>query len=383
MSASLISSVSEPLWYTSPQELDHNIAIESSSYSHEIAANGGFLSASFSIPSNRDDAESWIDGLGRHIEVYDETLALVWEGFVNEIEIVMGALTVKRGPLLEVDNKVNVKHQTRTYNTNPPIGGDSVETGFSSDTDSQDLYAIQENIITGGSISTTEGSELQGTYLAEFSFPQTGQELSLGGGGAGEISVKLECLGYVHFLKRYYYSQVVTASTINLSAKIEDVLGADPNSIFSTDYSNLTANALQVSDYEDGDTDAYNIIMSMVGLGDASDNRYVFGIYEDRIAYYSAIPTSYEYEHRLADQGMRVVDLDDNEVRPWNIRPGKWLFISDFLVGRTTESTLRLDPRMVLIESVRYTAPYSLSITGGKIDKFAQKLARFGLGIIA
>jgi len=380
MALSIYATVKEPLWVGSGTVLN-NIAVQSNSYSHEIAANGGFMSAEFSFPLNQVDAESWIDGLGRHIEVYDDTSSLVWSGFVNEIEIVLGQFTIRRGPLLNVDNKVNISYQTVTYGTKPPSGGDAAITGFSSNTDSQALYAIQENIISGGSIDFTQASELQGTYLKENSLPQTSQDLSLGNGGGG-ISVSLRCLGYYHFLKRYYYTSTASAALGNLSTKIEAVLTADPNGIFSTDYSNITSNTLQVTAYEDGLSNAQDIIMAMVNLGDASDNRYIFGVYEDELVHYEAIPTDYEYEHRLADQAMRIVDSGNNEVKPWNVRPGKWMFISDFLVGSSTPSDLRDDPRMVFIESVRYNAPYSINISGGRVDKFSQKLARFGLGMI-
>ena len=382
MTVILSAEVKDPLWKSGGGLLFDNLAPDTNSYSHEIAANGGFMSAEFSIPANQVDAESWIDGLGRHIEVYDESLSLVWAGFVNEIEIVLGQFTVRRGPLLEVDNKVDVNYQTITYNTNGPIGGDPATTGFSSDTDSQDIYAIQENIISGGSIDSTQASELLGTYLAENSLPQTSQDLSLGS-GSGEVSVRLSCLGYFHFLKRYYYTQVATAALGNLNTKLETVLTADPNSIFSTDYNKVAANTLQVTTYEDGKANAHDIIMAMVNLGDAADSRYTFGVYDDQRALYAAIPTSHEYEHRLADDAMRILDLAGNEVTPWRVRPSKWLFVSDFLVGSPTPASLREDPRMVFIESVRYNAPYGISISGGKTDKFAQKLARFGLGMIA
>ena len=75
--------------------------------------------------------------------------------------------------------------------------------------------------------------------------------------------------------------------------------------------------------------------------------------------------------------------LDYVECVADDVKPGKWIFFPDFLMGKALDDLddFRLDPRYMLVESVRYTAPYGLSLSGGKISTFSQILAQKGLGI--
>jgi hypothetical protein len=67
-------------------------------------------------------------------------------------------------------------------------------------------------------------------------------------------------------------------------------------------------------------------------------------------------------------------------VRPWLVRPGKWLFLNDFLVGKPVSTTLRSDPRNLFIEQVNYTLPYSLSLSGGRLTQLGQVLSQISMG---
>jgi hypothetical protein len=119
-----------------------------------------------------------------------------------------------------------------------------------------------------------------------------------------------------------------------------------------------------------------------VALGDPSDfARYTFGVYDDRQAYYKKMPTAIEYVYRLSSGSQAIETTGGARVQPWNVRPAKWLEIPDFLIGRAAGGgNLRDDPRNVFIESVTYTAPFGLTINGGKVSTLKQKMAQLGLG---
>lgn len=359
--------------------MESNVAKSVNSYSHEISADGGYINCRFTVGANLDDAEDWYLGIGRHIEVYNESLVKIWEGFVNKIDLSLGTFSTKRGPLMDVGNRVCISYQTVTYNTNPPIGGDRIISPVVNDTVSQAKYGIIEKALAGGTGTTTEEEQIRDTYLVEFSDPPIGQEIAAGN-ESSTITVSIECLGYIHFMDVYTFSQTANSGTQNLSAKIEDIITADINSIFSTDFTDIVSNTLQVGEYENDAKTARAIIKGLVSVGDASDNRYTFGIYNGLKASYRAIPTDYEYIHRIADQGQQVFTQSDSLVQPWNIKPARWLFVSDFLIGKVGVLPLRLDPRMVFIESVIFTAPWQVQIVGGKTDKFSQQLNSLGLG---
>lgn len=345
------------------------------SYDHEIAAEGGFLSARIGMNLPLLEAEDWFSrGLGRHVQVYNPGMVLVWEGFVNSLSMGAGSLSATRGPLMSIANRIGVNYTRITDTaTAPPTTGTQATTPLADDADAQALYGIIEKVVSGGTLLPATALQLRDTYLAENALPRTSEELTLSAGQAA--SVTLECLGYYAWFKAFIY-QVLVGGTVQLSDKLENIITADPNGIFSADYSSITFNGFLVSQYEDDDRFAWDIITDEISIGDAADDRYTFGIYDDRRAVYEAIPMAAAYQHRIADESQRVETATGAEVKPWNVRPAHWIFLPDFLVGRTQPVTLREDPRYLFIESVKYTAPNGLTLTGGDADRLPQLIAK-------
>jgi len=177
----------------------------------------------------------------------------------------------------------------------------------------------------------------------------------------------------------YVFSSVV-AGYISISDYIKALLGAEYNSMFSTDYDWIATNAFLVGASAPGEQYASTLIKALLQIGDANDNRYIFGCYTNRKFRYNAIPTTIKYHHYLSDPGQKIYE-NDNPVDPWDVEPGHWAFVPDFLTGRVIQDTsLRKDPRNKFIESVVYTAPYSVDLSGGKTDPLSQFLAKLGAG---
>lgn len=369
----------QPIWVGS-SVVDDGIAFREDSYSHEILANGGYDKSSFTITDRQTKLEDWYEnGLGRHIEIFNESLQKIGEYFVNEVKINLGGFSATRGPLLNVRNRVTAVYQTASYNTNPPIGGVQARTSTANNTDSQGLYGIREITLDVGEGRTqTEAEQVRDTYLQEYKDPETTESLSPGAGSGPNVEVV--CLGYYHLLD-YIYSQTASTGTQNLSAKLQAILAADVNSIFSTDYSSITANTLAVPRYDDEESEAWSIIQDLVARGDSSDNRYIFQILNERKAYYNAIPTTFEYQYALSDPQQKIEKYGAGyRIFPWNVEAGRWVLVSDFLVGSTTPPNIRQDKRAIFIESVSFSAAYGLDIKGGKVQSLPQKIARLGMG---
>jgi len=376
---------SDPLWFTTRVQLG-NFANHIDGYDHEHNADGGFGSANITLAANRNDVDEWIEyGLGRHIEVDGPHLGRVWEGFVNRVDVDIGPLSITRGPLLNIGNRVDIVYSTIDTTSEPPAIGQrerlSDWIGYTNDTASQALYGIIEKILsTGGLTGQADAAKIVDTYIAENRLPETSQTFSTTR-NAGGATIRLSCLGYRSWLEAYVYN-LTTGGDVNLSAKLTAVLAADPNGIISTNYFNVTANTYQVSQWEDEDRTAWSIIKSLLAYGDASDVRYMFGIYEDRIPYYTAMTNDIAYYQELSDLAMRVKTTSGATIYPWDVRPARWLFYPDFLTGRSEPLTLadqRDDPRFEFIETVRYTAPQGLSHNGAKQGTLKQVLAKYGV----
>jgi len=364
--------------YTPAGTFLYNLSDTINAYSHTIQALGGYWEASFSLGDRLGKLEDWLDGLGWHIEVYNPALVKIWEGFVNEVTLGVGGFSVTRGPLMNIANRVTVWYSLLDTTITPPATGISRPTPIAEDTASQAKYGIVEKTLSVGSVETTDANQIRDTFLAENALPETGKSVNLGGSGS-EASITVNCLGYVRWLDFYVYDDTASG-TRTITQKIQDVMGADPNTLFSTDYANIATNNLLVSRYDTEERTAWAIIKALVARGDVNDNRYIFGIYNNQVAYYDAIPTDIEYYQRLADPSQRVETLFGQWVKPWDVQVGKWLLFPDFLIGKVQPTNIRLDQRAMFIESLTYTAPWALSLTGGKVSSLSQRLARLGLG---
>lgn len=352
------------------------LAEQINAYSHKISAIGGYDEAAFTLNLSQLEIEDWLArGLGRHIEVFNFALVKVWEGFVNELSINLGPLSVIHGPLLEVGNRVSLYYSTVDTSTNPPTVGIRDVVGPYNDATSQAVYGIIPKILSTGGSDATRGAILAQSYLAEHDLPETGKTFN--NQSASQPSITVRCRGYRDWLNYPYNS--TTTGLQNASTKITSILAATPNStwlIYGT--TNIDTNTVQVKAWENDNNIAWNLIKGITAKGGTSYERWLFGVYNNREVYYQAAPTTLEYIQRLTEP-LTLETTTGEIVYPWDARPGMWLLFSDFLVGRSEPANLREDQRAMFIESVTYSAPYGLQLTGAKIGTLDQRLAQYGL----
>jgi len=148
----------------------------------------------------------------------------------------------------------------------------------------------------------------------------------------------------------------------------------------NSDLSGLGENLVLTGSREDDDMRCSSLVQSMVVVGDATDRRWLFGIYADRKAKYWQAPNTLEYQARINDNGFDVATMAGVRVSPWAVLPGKWLFMTDFLPARSSSPDLHDDPRAMFIESVTYTSPNGLALSSGNVNTLPQMLSRMGLG---
>jgi hypothetical protein len=360
--------------------IDDSLGTRTDSLRVEHTANGGYWSKSFTIRGRQEEVEAWVDdGLGRHVELYDTGLAPVWEGFVNQVNANIGSLSLNRGPLMQVANRIKVVYTPVDTSTNPPTSGARDETDYTNDTDSQDLYGIIERIISVSSGDVTAAEQARDTALEDSKYPNADETENLE--SSVVPSATIECLGYYHWLGAY----TVDLSTTDLQdadAKVQAVLSSDPNNLFSTDTTYINSNTTQVGAQDQEYRTALSVIAGIVALGDASFNRWVFGFGPNQRPFYNTIATDTMYQRRLSDPEQRLeIFGTSNQVLPWDARAGEWVFYTDLLVGRTRDATnFRADPRYLFTEQTTFTAPWGLTLRGAKVTRLAQLLKRQGLG---
>jgi hypothetical protein len=348
-------------------------------WSHTIDMTSGYAQASLDMQTTREDIEDWLEfGLGRHIVLYNEAGVIIWEGFVNRVEAGLGPLSYSTGALIDIGNIVNVVYTPVDVTVDPPTRGSTTSTISVANDDSILRFGAIEKTLSAGECTDGDADQYRDTWIATNAWPQPTKDISLGG---GEFSLKVELLGYAAFLNLVgYYNDSIAFTT--LSQKLADVLAADINGMFSTDYSGIDENLYLVPEAEGLSTQRmmWDVVKSLVALGDVNDARYAFGIYAGRRARYFQIPTNtITYRARLDDPSQSVFNVDMSAVvRPWNILPGRWLQYTDMLSGKVPPASLFEDQRAVLIEEVKFSFPWGLQIRGGSASPVAQLVAKLG-----
>jgi hypothetical protein len=375
----VIDTTTTPVTYNPRGQYVGSITAHVDSWTHTTARFGGFWKAGFSINSRFDGLEEWVDkGIGGHIEVYGPDQVVVWEGFVDKINGTVGSFDIDVGPLMNVANEVTAAYTDRDTTTTPPTTSSRTATAAAASLDSQGRYGLIEGTLSAGSIPAAQAEQARDLYLEENAYPTTTGDLRNAGGDSVSLSVK--CGGYFWWLKSYPYNQVTTSGTVDLSDKIRAILDNQRTTAISANYSRITPNAFQVEAWEDKSKDAYKLVQDLVQLGDADNNVYNCGVYGMRQMVYEPLPMVPQYQWLISDSGQAMRTLAGAEVPPWSIRPGVWVTVADFGVSYQWTPNLRRMKNAVLVEQVTYTAPFGLSIKGGKVETVKAAINRFGLG---
>lgn len=376
MAGEISLTVFSPLLQT---DITSSRNIDWSSYSHTINAFSGFDSANFSVGRlGEDDARFWMQrGIGSRVVAVSHGV-IAWEGFIDQIDVTINSVKISIGPLTDMANKIAVAYQgTEADPFGITYGGQGTITAFADNLISQELYGIFQEVLSGGTGTSTMIVAARDTYLGENSWPRISRTIASGEG----ISVSVKCLGYVHMLDKTVYPNPSDANAyINASDKVVDVLSAELNGYF-TDFRSIESNTLQVPAFVDDNRTCLSIIKDVVALGDASGNRYMFGVYADRIAEYKAIPTEAEYEfNSLESDGLLRQYATETTVWPSLVRPGKWVKLSGLLLEQSAAiSSNREGKDLEFIESVSFNAPFSFSTKSGKFNTAGQMIAQLGL----
>lgn len=367
--------VTAPPWSNSGYATDHTQDV--TSYDHTHAALGGFWSANLTMRLPLHDLEDWLQyGVGRQVQVKGRGTKTAWEGIVNRVTVNVGGYNMTVGPYLDIANKVKLAYSIFLQLGGGNATGIRVVTEPTSNLPSQAKYGILAKVFSVGGIDSSAVAGLQAMLLERYSQPPRSEDLNLPGDtGLRYIDLKLECIGYAHLLQKYTYNST-TAGTQNLSAKLEAIVAAEPNALFS---SSVATNTIQVPAGQTDDAEAWGLIKSMIAMGDTSLNRYTFGVYENRRVTYKAVDNNVVYVRPLREGASVIQDAQGGLLQPWEVRPGSYVLVTDLLPGKPVNSDLNAEQRAIFADTVQYRMPDSLVINGAHAFRIEQRMAQMGL----
>lgn len=350
----------------------------------EFESAGGCTAAEITIRGQADFLdEFFFRGLGRDIEIMGADLDFIWNGYVDSITFDRGQMSITRGPLSQLFNRVKMIYAPILDVAEPETVGDDKSTIYYEDTDSQAKYGIREIILAGGSLidpstvgggGNNEPAQVVQAFLNDYKTPDRSQSLNFGEGG--EYALRINCKGYASLLDSYTYQKTNTGYW-TLREKLLDVLSQCPGGVISTSGEYVAANSVAVAKY-DVNRPASEVVRDLVGRGDANYNRFTWGLYANRKLIYGPAPDSISYYY----QDNRIYDENMRELRPWEVRPGRWISYVDFINLQSSQGYYGdpEDPTISFIEGVRFTVPYSLQLAGGRVRRADQLMFLKGIG---
>ncbi len=360
-------------------------AWQENSYGHEIRNLGGYWRAAFTIlPSTLGlpyIQEYFENGLGRDVQVFSPDGTKAWEGYISRMIFTLPGVRSTLD-ITQMGNRVWVRYLTAE-------GGLIKRTTKQNDTDGQGRFGVKEKVLQGAIINAdTNADQAAIAYLNEYSEPRPGDDITISGGGGGaggEVSLRIFCRGYFDTLNWRTYNQEATTGNQDADAQIQDIVDAVGQFVDSTD---LTANTIQVTQEYDNDDLAGDSIFGITRMGDASNNRYIAGMYDDRELIYEPVvdidsdPALVRYKMRVHDKRRAILEqATGREINPALIQPNNWINVEDLLpltIGKSALPSRR--PGISFIESVTFREPTGFDIKSNRSSQVDVIMAKIGFG---
>lgn len=346
-------------------------------YTHDIAAIGGFDTASFDIAlRDVEEMQQFLDQyLGNRVFAYvDNPVEPIWEGFINRISFTAGDVEYTIS-LDEMYNRVTI-----TYTAPDTSATAAVITVDGNNTDSQALYGIKQGNLDYGYFRATTGTAtLRDTVLTQRGWPKTSITR-----GQGNGLLHVECLGFFHTLEwGVYVNSTTTAAQLGVMVNAVRAAVNNTTTFFDNgDSTEVSTNTNTINQEHVKRETYWDVLQRFAEVGDGT-NYWIVGITPTDFAtntrrmYYRVFNPEIEYTARQSD-GLRIRNLYGQVVPPWTVRPDAGIRISDMLIGW---NGLGDNPAETYIKAITYSANEQTVDYRGDDDTTAEgafQLARYG-----
>lgn len=284
----------------------------------------GFESASIQVVVSRDDALWWMDQLMSPVRIFSPWGSVVWEGFLLAVEAAFGNVQLSRS-LDGMANRIDVRYAT--------VLGTNGRAGVANTTSSQARYGVKSQVLDADAWDQTEAQYVRDRALAEAAWPRMIVNSTVQTGAADrQGALTLRCAGYYDTLSWLTTTRNDTTKE-STTDQVIYLLGqvAATNAFISTSAVNITASGRTAVRTIEADTTYTSKIEALLALGNSSNQRLAWGVYEDRVfsvaTWAGASPSTVHYRARLG--GATLSSPEGLFIPWWDARPNRMLEVVD------------------------------------------------------
>jgi len=303
---------------------------------------GGPHSADIDVKTTSKDSRSiWelLEWLRCPIEIFDHNQTCVWWGYVSEIEISVGALTV--GVTMDsMSNKVATLFETDTKQ--------KATTTWNQDDGSVSTYGTKELLLTSTTIGQDAAEFLRDEFLNFYKKPIPNMSIE---GAKGELSARLNCRGWWSTLSWKYYSAIAGAA-VPTTTQIANIISACGQFITGTQINNVSG--ISVDPFRQGDNDGLFEAESLLEIGSSSGKRLISTVTREREVIIAEEPALDPYKigiYILEDGSLKNLWGDASYASMCPV--GAWAQLKDVIPG-SLDFGLLADPTIFFIEEATY-----------------------------
>ncbi|KAA3645341.1 MAG: hypothetical protein DWQ07_12805 [Chloroflexi bacterium] len=407
--ASIVIS-QNPVVVASPGEIERTLkqghGWRENTYRHDLRAEGGFWTCSFSMLGDLDDLRDFSrKGLGAQVQSYTKEGDPAWEGYIHSMELVLPGFS-SLSSFESMANRVWVRYTTSTAGEKTGSSaqnysaeemarqmlfgdGNTLRSTKYNDLASQARWSVKERVFSGGQMpGATEANNLAQQLLEKVSNPtRPNMQFKSGGGDDRVPYIDVKCRGWWHRFNWEVYTQTANTGNENVSAQQALIIAQFSDLVATSD---VRTNTYQVLQRHNADRFASDILIDNTRLGDTSNQRYAVAMLEDRRFRYAPAaenlltPGAVRYFTRALDPQRKIRDAGQVDVPFALVRPDNWIIAEDLQPYDTTQyATLDANPAAAYIEAVSYSEPNDIQIfseRGQMLDVLIAKAASGNLG---
>jgi hypothetical protein len=310
------------------------------SYSQTVI--GGPKQATLELTADRKVLLEYLNKLRVPVEFTDERGQKVWWGYIADVSLQVGAVTV--GVSLDtMSNKIAIVYSLVTPGT-ATVGTRAI-TAWATDTASVAQYGTKELLASISGATAAQAEQARDIFLAQKKYPIPTVALA----DQNEGKATIHCRGWWDTLGWRQYANAGTTS-VATTTQISAIVTACGEFLTATDIYNVSG--ITSSEYRDGDTTALAEILDLLKAGTTSGARLLSKVTQERQVRVYSEPLISAYKYILNRDGALTTVTSDTLLDKKLCPVGEWVRVQDMV---DYDMGLIADPSYFFIEEAEYT----------------------------